>query len=532
MSLPGYKNNEYYKNLSSYDLLNAFALNYLSGPDSNIITKDKIITNGNCFFHALGFAYFISRRIDRDLSEIDLPENYAVSKDSTTDKDPSYRLVDTEPLEYKFPEYPELTNLSINYYNESYSIPLLNDPPNEAVNTESLKIKKRVAYTISRFNDNYNKHPSNNDKLRLDIVNDQTTKPDITIDQFIQPIKRGSTQYHPTDENSIYAAAYLFNKIICIISCNFDFEQDCYNIEEYKLYGPKNMKCTEFNTLFLLYQNNSHYETYYPSSGNYKEPQYFIRSKIDIVNILNKIIREKRPNQVPGIVPKQYENHFEYYEINPEINNIPIDYNKYLKSVTPKMVKDKVTEIKDELFKGTEEYIDQIDPNEKNPDILHHNEAILCKLIDDYESITQLLGMKDMSFTDPEKQTYTDQQGKIRNLIDKLLEKSKTSYKPKAKPIIPAETPSGSNAPPPGPPAVPPPGPPAVPPPGPPAVPPAVPTPGPPRPKSSTLKGYKRYSSKRPKFPLPAMPPKLYTQYIFRKRNFGKLTLRKPKSEP
>ena len=93
---PGYEELPGYDKLVSYDLLNIFASTYLYGVEGGIITEDKIISNGNCLFHALGYAYHASTRGMNNDKE--LPENYAVRKEIQNNTDPSYNIkLDDQP---------------------------------------------------------------------------------------------------------------------------------------------------------------------------------------------------------------------------------------------------------------------------------------------------------------------------------------------------------------------------------------------------------------------------------------------------
>ena len=336
--------------------LNKFASTYLDCTDSSILAGDKIISNGNCLFHALGYAYYAS---SQNTSHRDEPICYAVDK--TASDSPSYNIkLDEEKVSGSGSEHGAL--LIINYYNDLNCIKSLKVKDayenNYEINKSALKIKEYVAKTIIGFNKKYiETHPES--KITEDKVTDQNEDEDevVGLDAFIHSKTYDSSKpptendklndkYYYGDDYSIYASAFLLNKIICILKCKKN-EGEPFIIDQYVLFGPKDMKCTPYNILFLLHERNDHYETFYVDSMSEKEhinqfisctntntPDTIIKSRNEtqpttmrknvshknFADILNIIIERKRqPSEsVKGIIPVQFNDHFERYDIRPD----------------------------------------------------------------------------------------------------------------------------------------------------------------------------------------------------------------------
>jgi hypothetical protein len=421
----GYKHQEGYANLVSYDLLNIFASTYLFGVQDKIITENKIISNGNCFFHALGYAYYAST----DMDHRNLPSHYAVNEYIIDDIDPSYNITLDNPRTYK--SVDEAIPLIINFYDASNSIELLSalrDTPEniETINKSSLDIKERVAKTIIRFKQKYNEIPINqrvNNELEVNdkIVNVEDTGETISLQDFLTPFE--PNKYLPADDNSIYAAAFLLNKIICVLTCTFDpkgtKDKGCYNITKYRLFGPKNMVCTQYNILFVLHISGSHYETFYPDNEqDMYEPHYFIKPRLAIVDLLNILIITQRPELIDGAIQPPFTNHFEYYEFTS--NDIPIDLTR------PSNIESLKSEVTNNLNNSEElliieKEIATIDPHETDVDTLHINEALLARLIKENQELTDIKDMPGISKEDI--RIYDDRLKTITRLIDILVDK-------------------------------------------------------------------------------------------------------------
>jgi hypothetical protein len=521
--MAGYADQEGYNALVGYDLLNIFASNYLTSDNGNIITGDKIISNGNCMFHALGYAYYAS------LTEpTDADNNYAVPKRwyEEDGPEPVYNIT----LEA---ESDPTSLLLINNYNKQNIISELKTDANKKdINDKALAIKTRVARTIIKFKDEYNKRTLGND-LNPNIVSGDN----VTFDNFITPIF-GTEQYHQADDSSIYASAFLLNKIICIIICEFEFNDDAeksrYNIVNYNLFGPINMKCTKENILFLLYVNYGHYETFYSEND---KPH--IIANDDIVERFNDLIGEYRDQKqtdddmrfIP--TPEPFFNHLETYSFLPR--DIVLDFNKKPK-INVEQIKSKVTnsrpldeesksesESKSKLnsdfdteFEKNKEIIEAIDPNEKNEDKLYDNQALLNKLLEENQELDVLLKLED----NPEEEIriYRERKDKIIQLINLFIEKvppSNTlplSNKPLSSSKQLTNEPLSIKVPPSTP--------------SPPLAPPSTSSP-PPSNKLRTPTKYSFYSkTTRPVLNLPLTSTIPYTPYIFRQRTRKPLQLK------
>lgn len=402
----GYADKEGYTALVAYDLLNLFALNYLTTQDSNIITGDKIISNGNCMFHALGYAYYASLT---ETPESD--ENYAVPKiwhAENSNDEPSYNIND-DPL------------LTTKYYDDSNSISDLKTDDNKRdINVKALALKTRVAQTIINFNKYYNKINLAN-KMNVNIVSGDH----VTYEQFIAPIDKND-QYYPADDNSIYASAFLLNKIICIINCQHDFDDENnisrQNIMNYQLVGSKNMFCTKTNILFLLYSPDyGHYETFYPENDGLN-----ISVKQNIVEKFNELIstsKNKPDNNkdyriVPA--PEQFLNHLESYSFYSR--DIDIDF-KQKPTIDNATLKNKVTSTDsfETEFEQNKVKITSINTTETDQDKLYDNQALLNKLLTENQELNTLIHLSDIS--EEERNMYSARQIKITELIEMFVKK-------------------------------------------------------------------------------------------------------------
>jgi hypothetical protein len=512
MSLHGYSGQKGYDALIGYDLLDIFASNYLTIKNGTIITGDKIISNGNCMFHALGYAYYASLTDNPESLE-----NYAVPKKWYEEDGP-------EPV-YNITPASEINGeslLRINNYNESNSISKLKTEVNtREINDKALEIKTRVAETIKNFKEEYNRHPFDID-LNIEIVSGNN----ITFDNFIKP-KPGTDQYHPADDNSIYASAFLLNKIICIINCEFELNDDPkksrYNIVNYNLVGPINMRCTKENILFLLYVNYGHYETFYSE----KDTPHIIANDV-IVKRFNDLIGEYRDQKqtddamrfIP--TPEPFFNHLETYSFL--ASDIDIDFNNK-PPINIEQIKSKVTNSRplneesksesesklnsdfDTEFEKNKAIIEAIDPNEKNEDKLYDNQALLNKFLEETQELDTLLELED----NPEEEIriYQERKDKIIQLINLFVEKVPQSNKLSSNKPLSSITPLSSSTqlinkplsnkvtPPP-------------------SVPPS---------NLSTSKNYSFYSKKRPSLILTKITPIPYTPYIQRDRTRAPLKI-------
>ena len=339
-------------------------------------------------------------------------------------------------------------------------------------------------------------------------------------------------QYEPADDNSIYAAAFLLNKIICILTCTFDTDKpknkECYNITNYRLVGPKNMVCTQYNILFVLHISDAHYETFYPDNERcMDDPQYFIKPRLVIVDNLNTLIITQRQIRIDakltGLIPPPFDDYFEYYEFTS--TDIPIDLTQSSNVESLESLKSKVTtKLNDsEELSDIETYIKEINPRETNVDTLYNNEALLARLIKENQELTEIINIPNI----PEEDTrpYNVMSQKLTQLISILVNKTSLPSPPllpplPLSPLLPPLLPSSPSTPSPPPsPSMPPLLPPS---PSPPPLPPLPTSSNNPSssstPKVSTTKKYSFYSKPRPVLNLPLTSTIQYTPYILRDR--------------
>ena len=460
----GYADQEGYTALVAYDLLNLFASNYLTTQNGNIITGDKIISNGNCMFHALGYAYYAS------LTETpESNENYAVPKNwVAANAAPSYNINDDPSLTTK-------------YYDESNSISdLKTDDNKRVINDKALELKTRVAQTIINFNKYYNK---NNPETQM---NDNIVSgDDVTFEQFIKPIP-GSEQYYPADDNSIYASAFLLNKIICIIKCRYVFGvKNCHDITNYQLFGPINMFCTTNNILFLLYEHESHYETFYPENTELKisVTQNIVDKFNDLIS-KSKIKPENNKDYRMFVAPEPFLNHLESYSFYSR--DIVIDF-KQKPTIDNAKLKSKVTNTDsfEPEFEQNKVKITSINPTETDQDKLYDNQALLDKLLTENQELNILINLEDN--TEEERNMYSARQIKITELIKMFVKKLPSRNPvPISIPLTIMQVPSN---------------------------------------KLRTPTKYSFYSKERPPLTLTPITPIQYTPYIFRVRTRKPLNL-------
>lgn len=405
----GYADQEGYPALVAYDLLNLFASNYLKTQDSNIITGDKIISNGNCMFHALGYAYYASLT---ETPESD--DNYAVPKNwVAANAAPSYNIVDDVSLVTK-------------YYDESNSISDLKTDDNKRyINDKALALKTRVAQTIINFKKYYNKinptHVINANIVTTYYDDDTHTEKPLTLDMFINPIDEND-QYYPADDNSIYASAFLLNKIICIINCRYVFGvKNCHDITNYQLFGPINMFCTTNNILFLLYEHESHYETFYPENTELKisVTQNIVDKFNDLIS-KSKIKPENNKDYRMFVAPEPFLNHLESYSFYSR--DIVIDF-KQKPTIDNAKLKSKVTNTDyfETEFEQNKVKITSINPTETDQDKLYDNQALLDKLSTENQELNILIAQEDN--TEKERNMYIARQKKITELIEMFVKK-------------------------------------------------------------------------------------------------------------
>ena len=496
----GYADQEGYPALVAYDLLNLFASNYLITQDGNIITGDKIISNGNCMFHALGYAYYAS------LTEtLESDENYAVPKNwVAANAAPSYNIVDD-------------VSLTTKYYDETNSISHLKTDDNKRdINDKALELKTRVAQTIINFNKYYNKinptHVIDANIVTTYYDDDTNTEKTLTLKMFINPIDKNeqyypaddnsikNEQYYPADDNSIYASAFLLNKIICIINCRYVFGfKNCHDITHYQLFGPINMFCTTNNILFLLYVHESHYETFYPENTELK-----ISVKKNIVDKFNELISKSKNKPANNndnrmfVAPEPFLNHLESYSFYSR--DIVIDFTQK-PTIDNAKLKSKVTN-KDSFeaeFEHNKEFIESINPKETDQDKLYDNQALLNKLLTENQELTDIINMPELHLSEEDTRTCNDRSKKLTGLIGQLVDKQ---------PIV-----SPNNSPPPS----------LL------KKPTSLPTSSSNNPSStpivSTPKKYSFYSKERPPLNLTLTNPIQYTPYIFRVRTRKPLNL-------
>ena len=255
---------------SGYSILNDFATRCLIS-ESNVplITDMHIIANGNCFFHALGYA---NHYINSDNPEL----NNAVNKEINDDTHPSFSSNHKAIVGM----YKDVLDINL----------LLNSPesPEDKVkiDTASNIIRVNVAEIILTITDQKNTNGTLNAN---GIINfDKRLNYTMFIKNLAGP--RDAPSYNYSDHMCLYAASMYLNKILLIVRCNFDFKIEKYNIYQYDIIGPKKMVCTTNNVLVLI-NSGEHFETFYPN--DYKSTKYSLNP--GFVKLLNDDITIIRP---------------------------------------------------------------------------------------------------------------------------------------------------------------------------------------------------------------------------------------------
>ena len=148
------------------------------------------------------------------------------------------------------------------------------------------------------------------------------------------------------------------------------------------------MVCTDQNILFLLHEGFGHYETFYPESKLLNGGQQLIKCKTDgdlnIAKIFNMLITRIREGPIinAGIIPKQFIDHFEYYEIASD--KIPITPLKPPVNKTPPAVPN------EDLATDTA-YISNINRDETNQDTLFEIQTLYIKLTEEQTQLELLI---------------------------------------------------------------------------------------------------------------------------------------------
>jgi hypothetical protein len=188
--------------MSVYDIINIFPTKYLEKTNGRYPqTSYKIIANGDCFFHAFGYA-----------------------------NDNIYMLYPQTIPRDKFVNYSCLTQ-------------------------NLLSLRKQIATKEIELKHQYNiDHPEVKMKL---LIGDEHP---ITYNTFITPDKHNQFVYTETD--IIYTSVIYSKKIIFILNCSINEQLEKYTIDNYEIFAPNFMEANKDNVIFLI-NIGEHFETFY-----------------------------------------------------------------------------------------------------------------------------------------------------------------------------------------------------------------------------------------------------------------------------
>ena len=188
--------------MSIYDIINVFSKKYLEKPNGrHPQTSYKIIANGDCFFHAFGYA-----------------------------NDNIYMLYDQNIPRHKFVNYSCLTQ-------------------------NLLSLRKQIATKEIELKTQYK-----TDHPELDIPLTIGDENPITYKAFITPDKHNQFVYTETD--IIYTSVIYSKKIFFILNCSINEDLEKYTIDNYEIFAPNEIKANKDNIIFLI-KIGEHFETFY-----------------------------------------------------------------------------------------------------------------------------------------------------------------------------------------------------------------------------------------------------------------------------
>jgi hypothetical protein len=304
-----------------YQHLNEFAAKYLTST-TRLITNNKIISNGNCFFHAFGYAYGHTNTTDK---KINFPDN-------------------------------NLFYLNIN--------PHTDHPNRNHIDRACLRFRIKIAEEIAKKND------GNTD---IDHIMDYTkfinTKPNSPED---------NPQYYDAESLCLYETSTLYNKIIFFITCT-ENENQIYEIQRYRIIGDnKHETCTKQNVVVLIH-TGGHFETFYSYDYNDRNKYdindnlvHFINTHLDLQKTKNKQNDQNNPfetneDRATKYLAKQVS-HGIYKDSH---YNIEIDYNEIEK--IPVLQAKITSTIKESKFNSTTEKEDKEFLNDDYSDLIGVN---------------------------------------------------------------------------------------------------------------------------------------------------------------